>query len=140
MKIVSNLIISGSAILDNGAIILTPLSGSGSFTGSLNNDKIGIYYDAGDSNLKVVNQFGSLGTLQLTPGLTKYSVIIGDGINNIFVINHNLNTRNLMVSVRENIPPYETVYPTVLFQDNNNMSILFGQDIPVEDQYTVTYI
>jgi hypothetical protein len=140
MKVLSNLILSGSAVLNNGALVLPYLSGSGSFTGSLGDDKIGIYYDSNDNNIKVINATASLGVVQLSPSIEKSSIQIGNGVNNIFIINHNLDTRNIIVSVRETNAPFEMVYPDIIFQDLNNMAISFGAEIPDVNEYTVTYL
>ncbi len=67
--------------------------------------------------------------------------IIGNGVDNVYNIAHNLNTRDMYVSVRSNSEQddYEKVEVAISFYDLNNISIDMG-DIINSGSYVVTII
>lgn len=75
--------------------------------------------------------------VQLTNKLT---AAIGNGADQTFVINHNLNTRDLNVSVRETAGSYDLVYVDVAFTSMDSITISFGTNTPTADEYTVTIV
>jgi hypothetical protein len=64
---------------------------------------------------------------------------IGNGIDSVYTINHNLATRDMFVRIRENFGDYSFVEVSVTFTDLNNLSIDMG-DIIEQGSYTVTII
>ena len=82
------------------------------------------------------------GAKQVTSGVAlKKTFTIGDGINSVYIVTHNLKTRDMYVSVRSNSAEddYEKVEVAISFYDLNNISIDMG-DIITLDSYVVTII
>lgn len=69
----------------------------------------------------------------------KYSETIGDGINSSFIITHNLNTRDCVVSIHPNEAPYEEVSPSIQKTNLNALTISFVDAVPT-GKYRVTVI
>jgi len=74
------------------------------------------------------------------PLTNKLVAAIGDDTNKAFVINHNLNTRDISITVRESATPYALVYADVGFTSVNSITVTFGIQTPTADQYTVTIV
>jgi hypothetical protein len=66
----------------------------------------------------------------------KYAVNIGDGTATTFTINHNLNSIDITVLVREAVSPYDQVITDTQMIDANNIKILFANP-PTSSQYRV---
>lgn len=79
-------------------------------------------------------QFGAIGYSS-----KKYSENIGDGVGFTFNVNHNLNTQDVFVSVRETSAPYLVIDAVIEVSDANNISVTF-QSPPSLDEYRVTII
>ena len=72
-----------------------------------------------------------------TVPLRKRSFIVGDGVNSLYTINHDLDTVYLFIVVRENFEPYNFVEMGHSFDDGNSVVVDFGD--PIEDKsYIVT--
>ncbi len=69
----------------------------------------------------------------------KYTATVGDGTATSFVLTHNLNTRDIAVTIRETSTPYAQVITDVEFTSVNTITINFAQP-PTVDQYTVTLV
>lgn len=69
----------------------------------------------------------------------KYVATVGDGTATSFVLTHNLNTRDIAVTIRETSAPYAQVITDVEFTSVNTTTINFAQP-PTVDQYTVTLV
>ena len=69
----------------------------------------------------------------------KYTATVGDGTATSFVLTHNLNTRDIAVTIRETSTPYAQVITDVEFTSVNTTTINFAQP-PTVDQYTVTLV
>lgn len=69
----------------------------------------------------------------------KYTEIIGDGINSEFEIEHNLNTQDFVMSIKENNYPYNPVFCGYEIQSTNKIKLVFTE-IPILENYTVTVI
>jgi hypothetical protein len=66
--------------------------------------------------------------------------LIGNGTDSVYTINHNLNTRDMYVAVRENFgPEYSSVVVTINYIDLNTVHIDMGGPINT-DAYSVTFI
>lgn len=83
--------------------------------------------------------FGDVENLITQTVTTKYSSLIGDGTQTVFTLTHNMNTRDLSVTVRENASPYSVVYTDVEFPSINTVKISFGS-APGSNAYRVTVI
>lgn len=69
-------------------------------------------------------------------GGSGYSVTIGNGSATSFTVTHNLNTANIIVSVRENITNGYIVYPDIKYTGVNTIVIEFAS-APTTNQYLV---
>lgn len=68
----------------------------------------------------------------------KFSKTFGDAQAKEFTITHNLNTRDVNVTIRETSSPYAIVYADVKVTDENSILIATGAEVPTQNQYTVT--
>lgn len=69
----------------------------------------------------------------------KKTFTIGNGVDATYIVNHNLNSRDIYVRVRENFGDFSVVEVSVTFADLNNISIDMG-DIIESGSYVVTII
>lgn len=69
----------------------------------------------------------------------KKTFTIGNGTDSVYVVSHNLSSRDLYVRVRENFGDYSFVEVSVTFTDLNNISVDMG-DIISSNSYVVTII
>jgi hypothetical protein len=76
---------------------------------------------------------------QIITGSQHYVTPIGDGVNYYYVIDHNLGTRDLHVTVRTNDSEGEIVQPSTVSLEEDSLSIGFGGMTPIAvNQYVVT--
>jgi hypothetical protein len=61
----------------------------------------------------------------------EYSETIGDAVNDKFVVNHGLNTQNVMVQAYSNTSPWDTVHVTVERTDKNNITVRTAKPLPL---------
>ena len=78
-------------------------------------------------------------TTQIGNKTDKFVKVIGDGANKEFIVNHNLNTQDVIVAVRENIAPFSQVLADIELTDENNVKINFAK-APEQDKYKVIVI
>lgn len=64
---------------------------------------------------------------------------VGDGTATSFVITHNLNTRDLSISIRATNTPYNMVFTDIEFTSLNTITLYFANP-PTSNQYTVTMV
>lgn len=64
---------------------------------------------------------------------SKFSKLIGDNSATEFTINHNLNTQDVVVTVRENKAPFSVVFANVEITDVNNIKVAFSRPIGLEE-------
>lgn len=83
--------------------------------------------------------FATTVTNQLALRTKKYADTIGDGTTTTFTITHNLNTQDVVVTVRENASPYNVVFADVQITDANNIKVLFAT-APSANQYRVVVV
>lgn len=69
----------------------------------------------------------------------KYSTSIGDGTNISFTVNHNLESQDVIVQIREAGSPFEVVIADIEVTDTNNVEIKFNT-APTSNQYRVIVI
>lgn len=69
----------------------------------------------------------------------KFTQAIGDGAKTSFVLTHNLNTRDVVVMIRETASPYAQVITDVEMTTVNTITVKFAQP-PATNEYTVTII
>lgn len=87
---------------------------------------------AGTYDKVVVDIYG-----RVTSGtVNKYTASIGDGVALSYTVTHNLNTRDVNVTVRETAGTYSVVYPDITMTTTNTVTISFGA-APTSGQYTV---
>lgn len=70
---------------------------------------------------------------------TKYAEDIGDGVAKVFVITHSLNSRDVVVQVRQNSSPYAVVEPDIENSTVNTTTLRFNK-APTVAQYRVVII
>lgn len=66
----------------------------------------------------------------------KFSMNVGDGTSTNITVNHQLNTRDVIVQLYTNAAPYDTVFCEVSRTDVNNISLGFGS-APASGAYRV---
>lgn len=71
-------------------------------------------------------------------GVGKFATLFGDGVTVSFLINHNLGTRDVQVTVYRATAPYDEVVPSggVQHTDANNVTLIFGSP-PSGSQFRV---
>lgn len=78
-------------------------------------------------------------TTQIGKKTDKFTKVIGDGANKEFTVEHNLNSQDVFVTVRENEAPFSQVLADVELTDENNIKINFAK-APEQDKYKVIVI
>jgi hypothetical protein len=68
----------------------------------------------------------------------KYVATIGDGSNDTFIITHNFNTQDILVTVID-AATSKVVYPSIEYINGGNISVSF-QNIPANNAYKVIVI
>lgn len=79
------------------------------------------------------------GTIVTSTIAVKKTYTIGNGVDSVYVIPHNLGSRDIYVRVREDFGDYSFVEASIIFIDINNISIDMG-DIIGSNTYVVTII
>jgi hypothetical protein len=82
--------------------------------------------------------FATTMTTELSKRAKKYSANIGDAVAKEFTIQHNLDTKDLSVSLEE-IATGEVVYADILKVDTNNIKLMFAV-APSANQFRATII
>ena len=89
---------------------------------------------------KEINDANIAGSEATSTGLPfKKVYIIGNGTDTEYTITHNLGSRDLYVTMRENFSPYQKVEFYCVFLDNNTVLIDTGDPIPT-NSYVLTII
>lgn len=76
---------------------------------------------------------------QLNARTRKYATSIGDGTATSIVVTHNLNSQDLVVTLREVATPYSMVITDVEFTSANTITVKFAS-APTTGQYRVTVV
>lgn len=63
----------------------------------------------------------------LSGGTQKVIYDVGDGASNVFELLHNFGTKDLIVTIRENEPPYRIVYPSIELTTLNTLEVKFAK-------------
>jgi len=83
---------------------------------------------------------GSVAGTLITANITnKIVASIGDGSAKSYIITHNLNSQDLVVSIRETVSPFAMVMTDIEFTSVNTITVKFAV-APTSNQYTVTII
>jgi len=82
---------------------------------------------------------GDVGATVTTTLPSKLTASVGNGSATSFTITHNLDSRDLNVSMRETATPYEMIMADVEFTTEKAITVHFGS-APSTNQYTVTII
>lgn len=69
----------------------------------------------------------------------KYVSNVGDGSSTSIVITHNLNSQDVVVTVREVASPYNAVYPDIQMTSVNTITLIFAT-APSTNQYRVSVV
>ena len=96
-----------------------------------------MYFDNTNGVWKVKD--GATDDLQTHQVARKYSVAVGDGIETSLVVTHNLNTRDVIATVRETGSPYAVVFPDIEMTSVDTITVKFAT-APTLNQYTVTVV
>ena len=64
---------------------------------------------------------------------------IGDGTATEFTVSHNLNTQDVVITVRENIAPFNQVITDIEVTDVNSIKVKFAK-APAQNEYTVIIV
>lgn len=83
--------------------------------------------------------FATTITNNLAQKTDKFSVTVGDGVTTSYVLTHNLNSRDVVVMLRETASPYAQVITDVEMTTANTLTVKFAT-APTTDQYTVVVI
>lgn len=84
--------------------------------------------------------FGAIsGTLITAQLANKVVYNLGDGVNNAFVVSHNLNTRDLTVTMRQTSGDYAIVYSNIEFTSLNTLTVKFTE-APATNEYIITIV
>ena len=83
--------------------------------------------------------FATTVTNQIAAKADKYFVAFGDGVATSYVITHNLNSRDLVCTVRQTGSPYAEVIPDVEFTTVNTVTVRLSLP-PATNAYTITLI
>jgi hypothetical protein len=132
---------SGWVLTNNGAVTVgttelsfTQFTGLGQIT-------------AGDGLTKTANTLNVVGGDGITVNadsvvidravvVTKYAATIGDGTNTSYTVTHNLNTRDVVVSLYDTASPYAEVMADVEHSTTNTITVLFSV-APTTNKYRV---
>jgi len=133
----------------SGDIFIVGLNPTGDFVGEENNIAVNVngawfFLQVSDrtEGLIVYNQQTKkeliwTGTVwEERPKVSTYKQLIGDDINSTFTINHNLNTRNVLIGIYQVAAPFAVITDfTVELTNLNNLEIDLGANIPTTDEY-----
>jgi len=96
-----------------------------------------IYFDEASDIWKLKD--GAPESLQTFAIARKYVATIGDGTNTTYTITHNMNTRDVTVTIRETNSPYGVVLADVECTTTNSITVRFAT-APSTNQYTVVIV
>jgi hypothetical protein len=96
-------------------------------------NKVSITDNTTDSTVDIDVVVANLGVA------AKYTAQIGNNSATSIVVTHNLNSRDVSVTIRETDSPYALVFTDIDFTDANNITVKFAV-APTTNQYTATVI
>jgi len=96
-----------------------------------------VFFDETNNIWKIKD--GAPEALQTFPIARKYVAVIGDGTTLNYSITHNLNSRDISVTIRETGSPYAQVITDVEFTTVNSITVKFAT-APTSNQYTVVVV
>lgn len=85
-----------------------------------------------------IDVFGAVSSSAGTSNVVKFTSLIGDGVSNDIVVTHNLDTRDLTITVLE-VETHEYVLPDIFFTTTNTMTLSFGEP-PAANQYRLIIV
>lgn len=83
--------------------------------------------------------FATTITNQIALKADKYSATVGNGVATSFVVTHNLNSRDVVITIRETASPYAQVITDVEMTTLDTVTVKFAS-APTSGQYTITII
>ncbi len=128
---------SGNTVLSSGtADGILYLNSSKSISTNTNltfNPSTGLVVTNG--NISVI---GNISANSINIDNTKYTANIGDGVNTVYSINHNMNKNNIISIVLENASG-NVVYPDIVYINSNVIQVSFVS-APSSNQYSINLI
>ena len=97
-----------------------------------------LFYDTTDERWKTIQGYVE-GTLVSSTVANKVIAQLGNGSLTSIPVTHNLNTRDCVVTIRENVSPYAMVITDMEFTDLSTITFKFAV-APTTNQYTATII
>ena len=124
--------------LNTTGLTFTQFSGAGTYTAS---NGVALGAVGGANNFSAVAHTGisvsSSGiAIDTSVVVTKYAANVGDGSNTSYTITHNLNTKDVQVTVYDNSSPYAEVICDVQHTSTTAVTLLFSV-APTSNQYRV---
>lgn len=99
---------------------------------------VGVGTETPNVKLTVVGDISATGTIYGTSTIQKFVSAFGDGVSQVFVIDHNLGNRDVIPSVMDNAT-YEIVVPSLVLTTVNSITIETAT-VPGVSAYTLTVI
>jgi hypothetical protein len=100
---------------------------------------VSVIYSESDAQWQQTRPASDGTTITTFPIPGKVTTTIGDGTTTSFTITHNLNTRDVVVSIRQAASPYEQIYADVRATTLDTITVIFAT-APSSGQYVVTVI
>jgi hypothetical protein len=98
-----------------------------------------IFVKEQEQRLKKLDYPTNAGTLVQNSLTTKKVFLIGDGINSQYTIAHGMNSRDLIIRVRQNEEPYEIVEVGLEHTDLNNILVDVGDPITSQSYAVIIF-
>jgi hypothetical protein len=98
-----------------------------------------VLLEEGLEDKNAVKNFGNAGVLASSKIPVKKTYLIGNGIDDIYVVTHNMNSRDLFIQVRENFSPYSIVTVAIDYTELNYITITMDGPIGL-NSYAVTIL
>lgn len=121
--------------LGTTALVFTQFSGAGAYTAGNGLTQTGTTFDVGAGTGIVVNANDV--AINTAVVVRKFSADVGDGAATSYVLTHNLNTQDVMVSLRDNASPFALMEADFEATTVNTVTIRFAV-APTTNQYRVT--
>lgn len=125
---------NGTVTIGTTALAFTQFTGLGQITAGAGLTKTANTLDVIGGDGITVNADSVV--IDRTVVVTKYAANIGNGSATSYTVTHNLNTRDVIVSIYDNASPYAEVMADVEHTTTNSITILFSV-APTTDKYRV---
>jgi hypothetical protein len=131
-------------LLNDGITLASQNSDAGLLVKRLHTDNttrkdVSVIYSESNAQWQQARPASDGTTITTFPIPGKVTATIGDGTTTSFTITHNLNTRDVVVSIRQAASPYEQIYADVRAATLDTITVIFAT-APSSGQYVVTVI